>query len=70
MNVPRKLLLLSVSDGTRPAGAKLDLQRLCAALRRRGAEVETANVSAAVPSLLDRLEQGVMPVVFRDGVRG
>ncbi len=70
MNACRKLLLLSAREDSEALGAGLDLQRLCAALRRRGAEVETQVVSAATASLLDRLEAGVMPVVFRDGMHG
>lgn len=65
MSTPRKLLLLFAQGSPVPAGTALDVPRLCEALRAHGAEVETLDLDTAADALLDRLDGGAMPVVFR-----
>lgn len=69
MSTPRKLLLLSVQEYIDSSGVALDLQRLCDALRARGAEVESLHLDAGRDVLLDRLDEGAMPIVFHNGIR-
>ena len=66
MSQSRKIVLVQTPHRPATAGTQIDLEGLRDALRERGAEVEL-NVLAPeqVDSLLDRLEAGALPVVFR-----
>lgn len=61
----RKLLLVYCTAAPQAAGDALDLSRLKAALRARGAEIEECLLGADPDALLDRLESGAVPVLLR-----
>ena len=63
MNAKRKLLL--VTTGAQAAGDALDLARLRDALRARGAQIEEVALGDDPGALLERIEAGAVPVVFR-----
>lgn len=65
MSDKRKVLLLCTGEQPETAGQRIDLVRLGAALRARGAEVAELPLGAESAALLDSLESGALPVVFR-----
>lgn len=65
MTVSRKILLVHAPERPVKAGTPLDLARLREALAGRGAEVQELPLGSGSDNLLDRLEAGAMPVVFR-----
>ncbi|RRQ22131.1 hypothetical protein [Thiohalobacter thiocyanaticus] len=66
MSQSRKIVLVQTPHRPATAGSEIDLAGLRDALRERGAEVEVAVLDAdQVDGLLDRLEAGALPVVFR-----
>lgn len=65
MSTKRKLLLVYSGGHAAAADDLLDLPRLQDALRARGAELEEFALGSDPDMLLDRLEAGAVPVVFR-----
>ncbi|MBZ0070884.1 MAG: hypothetical protein K8I04_04035 [Gammaproteobacteria bacterium] len=69
MTQTRKILLVTSTQRPAKAGPALDVTKLEAALRARGAEVEALELDADPATLLDHLAAGAVPVVLR-GDRG
>jgi hypothetical protein len=65
MSENKKILFVQSDKYPAKAGLAIDIERLRNALRARGAEVEEVDLNLDPPALLDRLEKGVVPVVFR-----
>ena len=65
MRENKKILFVQSDKCPEKAGLAIDIERLRNALRARGAEVEEVNLGLDPAALLDRLEDGVVPVVFR-----
>ncbi|MCO6411298.1 MAG: hypothetical protein J5I92_01010 [Thiogranum sp.] len=65
MRATRKLLLIYSDQCPAAPGPALDIARLSEVLRERGAEVEEVNLNIPPDTLLEKLEGGAMPVVFR-----
>lgn len=65
MSETRKVLLVYSDERPVNGGAAVDLERLRDALRVRGAEVEEFALGSDPAALLDFLEGGAVPVVFR-----
>lgn len=64
MGAKKKLVLVHVGNHA-AADDSLELQRLCDALRARGAVIEECALDADPDALLDHIEAGAVPVVFR-----
>lgn len=65
MNANRNLLLVYARGHAADAGDALDLPRLRDALRARGAQIEEVALGDDPDALLDRIEAGAVPVVFK-----
>lgn len=65
MNAMRKLLLVYAGGHAADAGDPLDLSRLRDALRARGAQIEEVALGDDPNALLEHIEAGAVPVVFR-----
>ncbi len=66
MSETKKVLFVhSDKPHVKKAGVAIDLKRLRDALRVRGVGVEEVDLGLDPTVLLDRLEDGVVPVVFR-----
>ena len=65
MSENKKILFVHSDKHPVKVGMAIDLERLRDALRARGAEVEEVNLDFDPDALLDRLEDGVVPIVFR-----
>lgn len=63
----KKILLLTIGDGGADPGDGLEAGRLAEALRAKGAVVEESMLGGDPGQLLDRLQNGVVPVVFDGG---
>lgn len=66
MGATRRLVMV-YSDAGAPAATDdaLDMQRLREALRARGAEIVDYTLGSDPGTLLDQLEAGAVPVMFR-----
>lgn len=60
-----KLLLIYANERPLPADDLLDLPSLKEALRARGAEIKECTLGSNPDVLLDLIEEGAVPVVFR-----
>ncbi len=69
MSVQKKIVMLYAGDGTEHPDDGLDLQRLVEVLRARGGMVEEQVLGSTPNALLDQLQAGALPIVFRDGLR-
>ena len=65
MSETKKVLFVRSDKRPTKAGAPIDLDRLRDALRGRGVEVEEIDLDRDPAVLLDRLEDCVVPIVFR-----
>lgn len=65
MSAKRKLLLVYAGGHATDADDALDLSRLRDALRARGAQIEEVALGDDPGALLDRIEAGAVPVVFK-----
>ena len=63
----RKILLLMAGEADADPGDGLEAGRLAQALRARGADVEEIVMGEDADGLLDRLQAGMVPVVFDGG---
>lgn len=65
MDAKRKLLMVYSNVRATSTDDALDLRRLQDALRARGAVIEECSLESAPGALLDLIEAGAVPVVFR-----
>ena len=68
MSGKKKILMLMAGEGASDPGDGLDAHRLAEVLRARGGEVEELDLGADAAAVLDRLQEGALPLVF-DGSR-
>jgi len=65
MSKSKNVLLVCSRVPPEKAGVALDLERLCTALRKRGARVNQVVLGADPDAVLDHLADGAVAVVFR-----